>query len=102
VAKKSFADNRFMIENIEQLDVALIQLGRLYQALASLRAKIPDVRQFALYAEGTIVHIDRIQAEIDEFTGRTQIAKLEARELSHESAISFDATAPNAPSHSAS
>jgi hypothetical protein len=61
-----------MITNDEQLQQALEQLGRMYRALAALRAEVLPVnaRQFALMAEGPVDEIQRLQVQIDAYTGR--------------------------------
>ena len=61
-----------MITNDEQLQQAVEQLGRMYRALAALRAEVLPVnaRQFALMAEGPVDEIQRLQAQIDAYTGR--------------------------------
>jgi hypothetical protein len=61
-----------MITNDEQLQQAVEQLGRMYRALASLRAEVlpMNARQFALMAEGPVNEIQRLQAQIDAYTGR--------------------------------
>ena len=61
-----------MITNDEQLDQAVERLGRMYRAMAALRAEVLPVnaRQFALMAEGPVDEIQRLQAQIDAYTGR--------------------------------
>ena len=63
-----------MIENDEQLQQAYEALGDLYRALASDRAKILPVnpRNYAIIAQGPLVEIRKIQAEIDAYLGLTQ------------------------------
>jgi hypothetical protein len=53
-----------MITNDEQLDQAVECLGRMYRAMAALRAEVLPVnaRQFALMAEGPVDEIRRLQA----------------------------------------
>jgi hypothetical protein len=60
-----------MITNDEQLQQAIEQLGRMYRALAALRAEVLPVnaRQFALMAEGPVDEIQRLQAQIDAYAG---------------------------------
>src|SRR5882724_5442515 len=61
-----------MITNDDQLQQAVEQLGRMYRAMAALRAEVLPVnaRQFALMAEGPVDEIRRLQAQIDAYTGR--------------------------------
>jgi len=61
-----------MITNDEQLDQAVERLGCMYRAMAALRAEVLPVnaRQFALMAEGPVDEIQRLQAQIDAYTGR--------------------------------
>jgi hypothetical protein len=63
-----------MIENDEQLDVTLQALGSLYRALSSLRKSILPVnpRQYALFAEGPLDEISKLQAEINDYLGLTE------------------------------
>jgi hypothetical protein len=60
-----------MITNDEQLHQAIDQLGRMYRALAALRAEVLPInaRQYAVIAEGPLDEIQRLQAEIDAYTG---------------------------------
>jgi hypothetical protein len=61
-----------MITNDDQLQQAIEQLGRMYRAMAALRAEVLPVnaRQFALMAEGPVDEIRRLQVQIDAYTGR--------------------------------
>jgi len=61
-----------MITNDEQLDRAVERLGCMCRAMAALRAEVlpVNVRQFALMAEGPVDEIQRLQAQIDAYTGR--------------------------------
>ncbi|MGH8071974.1 MAG: hypothetical protein ACRERE_43435 [Candidatus Entotheonellia bacterium] len=69
-----------MITNDEQLDQAIERLGRMYRAMAALRAEVLPVnaRQFALMAEGPIDEIQRLQAQIDAYAGREAAEKYDA------------------------
>lgn len=60
-----------MITNDDQLQQALEQLGRMYRALAALRADVLPVhaRKFALMAEGPLDEIRRLQTQIGAYTG---------------------------------
>jgi hypothetical protein len=63
-----------MIENDEQLDATLQALGCLYRALSSLRKSVLPLnpRQYALFAEGPLDEISKLQAEINEYLGLTE------------------------------
>ncbi len=60
-----------MITNDEQLHQAVDQLGRMYRALAALRAEVlpKNARQFALMAEGPLDEIRHLQTQIDNYAG---------------------------------
>jgi len=60
-----------MIENDEQLDATLQALGCLYRALSTLRKSVLPInpRQYALFAEGPLDEISKLQAEINEYLG---------------------------------
>lgn len=62
-----------MIQDDAQLTQALQQIERLYRALAqtraSVRAENPEL--FPLLAEGPLAAIDKIQREVDEYSGKT-------------------------------
>ena len=60
-----------MIENDQQLEATHEALGCLYRALASLRHKILPINpsQYALFAEGPLDEISKLQAEIDAYLG---------------------------------
>ena len=55
-----------MIENIEQLQQAIEQMGRMQRILESYRADIlpKNPRNFAIFAEGPLDEIHNLQAEI--------------------------------------
>lgn len=59
------------ITSQDQMEQALEQLGRLYQALAALRQRVEAVnpRNFAVLAEGHLDEIRRLQRELDEYAG---------------------------------
>ena len=61
-----------MIENTEQLAQAIEQIGRLYCGLNSMRAGIlaKNPRNFAVFAEGPLDEIHKLQTEIDEYIGQ--------------------------------
>lgn len=60
-----------MIQNDEQLDQAIAQLGRMYRALRALRQDVApvNVRQFALIAEGPLDEIASLEQQIKAYTG---------------------------------
>lgn len=55
-----------MIENIEQLQQAIEQMGRMQRILESYRADIlpKNPRNVAIFAEGPLDEIHKLQAEI--------------------------------------
>jgi hypothetical protein len=63
-----------MIENDEQLDATLQALGNLYRALSSLRRSVLSInpRQYALFAEGPLDEISKLQGEINSYLGLTE------------------------------
>jgi hypothetical protein len=65
-----------MIQNDEQLDATLQALGCLYRALSSLRKSVLPInpRQYALFAEGPLDEISKLQGEIDAYLGLNQKA----------------------------
>jgi len=69
-----------MITNDEQLDQAVDRLGRMYRAMAALRAEVLPVnaRQFPLMAEGPVDEIQRLQAQIDAYVGREAAEEYDA------------------------
>ena len=69
-----------MITNDAELSQTMEQLERMYRALAALRRDVYPVspRQFALLAEGPEEEIRRRQAAIDIYTGRNELAELQA------------------------
>ena len=68
-----------MIENDSQLRVSYEALGDLYQVLASYRAKIlpKNPRNYALFAQGPLEEIRKIQAEIDAYLGLQEFVGVE-------------------------
>jgi hypothetical protein len=69
-----------MITNDEQLNQAVDRLGRMYRAMAALRAEVLPVnaRKFALMAEGPVDEIQRLQAQIDAYIGREAAEEYDA------------------------
>ena len=63
-----------MIENTEQLEQAIEQMGRMQRILDSYRADIlpKSPRNFAVFAEGPLDEIRKLQAEISEYLGRLE------------------------------
>ena len=62
----------FVIENDQQLQGTNQALLHLYRALAALRKDLPpDSRNYALYAQGNIDEILKLEAEIDCYLGLT-------------------------------
>ena len=63
-----------MIETIEQLQQAIEQMGRMQRILESYRADIlpKNPRNFAIFAEGPLDEIRKLQAEIAEYTTRLE------------------------------
>jgi len=55
-----------MIENIEQLQQAIQQMGRMQRILESYRVDIlpKNPRNFAIFAEGPLDEIHKLEAEI--------------------------------------
>jgi hypothetical protein len=67
-----------MIRNEEELRSAFDYMKGMYRILASLRTEVLPVssEQFALFAEGPFDEIRRVLAEINEYTGFTDAARL--------------------------
>ena len=63
---------RVMIENTAQLDQALEQMGRMQRILDSYRVEIlpKNPRNFAVFAEGPLDELRKLQAEIDEYLSK--------------------------------
>ena len=60
-----------MIENDDQLQLTFEQLGRMCKVLAHFRATILPInpRQYALFAEGPIDEIQKLETEINTYLG---------------------------------
>jgi hypothetical protein len=65
-----------MIENTAQLQQALEQMGRMQRILESYRADIlpKNPRNFAVFAEGPLDEIRKLQSEISEYLLRLEEA----------------------------
>ncbi len=65
-----------MIENTGQLQQALEQMGRMQRILESYRADIlpKNPRNFAVFAEGPLDEMRKLQAEISEYLLRLEEA----------------------------
>ena len=63
-----------MIENTDQLQQAIEQMGRMQRILESYRADIlpKNPRNFAVFAEGPLDEIRKLQAEIDQYITRLE------------------------------
>ena len=63
-----------MIQNEAQLQQAIEQIELLYEGLDNLRAEIlpKNPRNFALFAEGPLDEIHKLQAEIDDYVSRLE------------------------------
>lgn len=63
-----------MIENTEQLQQAIEQMGRMQRILESYQADIlpQNPRNFALFAEGPLDEIRKLQVEIDGYLSRLE------------------------------
>lgn len=63
-----------MIENTEQLEQAIEQMGRMQRILESYRADIlpKNPRNFAVFAEGPLDEIRKLQADIDQYISRLE------------------------------
>jgi len=56
-----------MILNDEELKIVRKQLALIEDALASLRQRVTNQRNFAVYSEGYVDQIAELQAEIDAY-----------------------------------
>ncbi|MCI0643239.1 MAG: hypothetical protein L0Y72_23270 [Gemmataceae bacterium] len=56
-----------MIQNQEELTLVRKQLSRIEDALVSLRARLKNERNFAIYSEGYVDQIAELKAEIDAY-----------------------------------
>lgn len=63
-----------MIENTEQLIQAIEQMGRMQRVLESYRRDIlpKNAKNFAIFAEGPLDEIGKLQAEIGEYVHRLE------------------------------
>jgi len=63
-----------MIETTEQLYQAIEQMGRMQRILESYRADIlpKNPRNFAIFAEGPLDEIRKLQAEISDYASRLE------------------------------
>jgi hypothetical protein len=66
-----------MIENSEQLELAVAQMGRMQIVLKSYVADIlpKNPRNFAVFAEGPLDEIGKLQGEISEYVSRLETVK---------------------------
>ena len=71
-----------MIENTDQLIQAIEQMGRMQRVLESFRRDIlpKNPRNFAVFAEGPLDELRRLQAELDDY-----ITRLEGVEAANQS-----------------
>jgi hypothetical protein len=69
-----------MMTDDKELSQTMEQLERMYRALAALRRDVYpfNPQQFALLAEGPEEEIRRLQEAIDIYTGRNELAELQA------------------------
>jgi len=63
-----------VIENTEQLEQAIQQMGRMQRILESYRADIlpKNPRNFAIFAEGPLDEIRKLQIDISEYVDRLE------------------------------
>ena len=63
-----------MIETPEELDQAIEQMGRMQRILESYRTDIlpKNPRNFAIFAEGPLDEIRKLQAEIADYVNRLE------------------------------
>jgi len=63
-----------MIENTDQLIQAIEQMGRMQRVLESFRHDIlpKNPKNFAIFAEGPLDEIGKLQAEIEEYVTRLE------------------------------
>jgi hypothetical protein len=63
-----------MIENTDQLYQAIEQMGRMQRILESYRADIlpKNPRNFAVFAEGPLDEIRKLQVDISEYVNRLE------------------------------
>ena len=65
-----------MIETTEQLEQAIGQMGRMQRILESYRADIlpKNPRNFAVFAEGPLDEIRKLESEISDYVSRLEEA----------------------------
>jgi len=63
-----------MIKTTEELEQAIEQMGRMQRILESYRVDIlpKNSRNFAIFAEGPLDEIQRLQAEIADYVSRLE------------------------------
>lgn len=63
-----------MIKTTEQLEQAIEQMGRMQRILESYRADIlpKNPRNFAIFAEGPLDEIRKLEAEISDYVNRLE------------------------------
>ncbi len=63
-----------MINNTEQLEQAIGQMGRMQRILESYRADIlpKNPRNFAVFAEGPLDEIRKLESEISDYVNRLE------------------------------
>lgn len=68
-----------MISNDIELHQTLDQMEKMYRALAALRRDVYPInpRQFVVLAEGPQDELQRLQKQIDAYTGRLDLALLD-------------------------
>jgi len=69
-----------MIETAEQLYQAIEQMGRMQRILESYRNEVlaKNPRNFALLAEGPLEQLRQLQAQIDDYVQRLEVAETPA------------------------
>lgn len=74
VLAEMYSRINFMIENIEQLDQAIGQMGRMQRILESYCDDIlpKNPRNFAVFAEGPLDEIHKLQSEITAYVERLE------------------------------
>ena len=73
-ADKGVLKMRCMIENTDQLIRAIERMGRMQRVLESFRRDIlpQNPKNFAIFAEGPLDEIRKLQMEIDEYVTRLE------------------------------
>jgi hypothetical protein len=63
-----------MIDTNQELEQAIVQMGRMQRILESYRADIlpKNARNFAVFAEGPLDEIRKLQAEISDYVVRLE------------------------------